>query len=82
MPDRHVDVLIDLFLKPTGRPGHQHLGLRVEDQDGRGISIQDLAYPVEQLGEQVVEPEARQRRVRQGAEPLPPLLGVLRRVHG
>jgi hypothetical protein len=55
----------DLLLDPLRRGGDELAPRRVEQEDGGRVGVEQLADPAEQLVEQLVEAEVRERRVRQ-----------------
>jgi hypothetical protein len=63
-PERDARPDLDLLLEAARRAGDELVGLLVEQQEGDGVALERLADPEQELGEQVVEVEVRERRVR------------------
>jgi hypothetical protein len=55
--DRKAKVLLHLLLQSLGRPGGKRPAVVLDQENGRGVDLEDLGDPLEQLGEQVVEAE-------------------------
>ena len=62
--------LVELLLEPLGGARDQHLAARLEQQDRRGVAVQDLGDAVEQRGQELVLGQIRQRGVRHALERL------------
>ena len=62
-PDRDPHALLDLLLESPGRARHELVRALVKQQDGAGIGRQDVAHTGQELVEQVVGRQVRQRRV-------------------
>ncbi len=63
--DRDADALLDLLLDPLRRAGVQHLGVVVlDEEERRGVAVEDLGDALEQRGEEVVKPEMGERGLR------------------
>jgi hypothetical protein len=61
--DRQPDSLAHLLLQTTRRGRDEFRAARVHQQDRRRVGLQQVADPFQQLGEQVLQAESRQRRV-------------------
>jgi hypothetical protein len=61
--DGDANAALDLLLDPARRARHKLVCLLVQEQDRAGIRREDLADPLEQLREQRVEREVRERSV-------------------
>jgi hypothetical protein len=72
--DRNADALLDLLLEPLGGARDELRPLRVEEQHRAGVGPERVADARQQLGEQLVEREVCERRVRDRLE-LPKGLG-------
>ena len=64
-----------LLFDATCRPGDQLVGLGVEDQDGRGVDVEDRAKAGEQLTQHLVDVELRQCGVDQRVQRLESRVG-------
>jgi hypothetical protein len=73
-PDRDPDALAHLLLQPGGGRRDQLSPGGVEQQDCSRIGVQDLLRAIEELGEQLLELQVRQRRGSDRAQ-TPQLLG-------
>ena len=62
-PDRDAHAALDLLLDPARRARDQLVAAAVEQQDRARVGVEDLADALEQLVEQRVEPEVRERDV-------------------
>src|SRR5213078_3200231 len=63
LADRDPDPALDLLLEANGGPRDQLALLLVEEQDGRGVRAEHLADARQQLGEQLIELQVRERGV-------------------
>jgi hypothetical protein len=61
--DRQPGAFRDLSLEALGRARVQHVALGLEQQDRRGVAVEDLDDPVEERGEQLVLGQVSQRGV-------------------
>src|SRR5690348_2762154 len=61
--DRDLDALADFPRQAAGRGGDQLAARAVRQQHRGGIGIQDLPYPAQQRGEEVIGGQMRQRRI-------------------
>ena len=66
--DGDAHALLDLFFDADGRARDELVGGLVEEQDGAGVDVEDRVDPVEQLREQFLQVEMRERRVGDGLE--------------
>src|SRR4051794_15781377 len=62
-PDGDADALLDLLLDPLGRPRADHAPVVLEHEDRGRVGVEDLAHPLEELVEQLVDRQVRERRV-------------------
>jgi hypothetical protein len=67
-PDRDPHAGLDLLLEPLRRPRDQLLAGVVQQEERRGVGVEDVADPDEQLVEQAPEGKQRERRVGDGQE--------------
>src|SRR5438105_10841350 len=65
---------LDLLLEPFGGPGHELAGGLVEHEERGRVRLQDVADSGQELVEQRVERQVRERRVRDEEELLQPLV--------
>ena len=73
--DRHADALPDFFLDAACGAGDEvALGL-VEEQHRRGVGLEDVLHPREQLDEQVVDVQPGERRVGHPLQPDEQIVG-------
>ena len=63
LPERDADSALDLFLEADGRAGNELVGLLVEQQDRRGVDLEDGTDLVQQLREQIGQVEMREGRI-------------------
>jgi hypothetical protein len=62
-PDRQAESSLDLLLEALGGPRHERPPVLLDQENSGGVRPEDLGYPPEQLGEQIIEVEKRERRV-------------------
>ena len=78
LPTGITTPLLDLFLDPSGGACVQQLAAVVEQQDRGGVGVQDLADPQQQLAQEFLVGEMRERRIRHPLERLELLRRLLR----
>ncbi len=69
LADRDPHALLDLLLDPVRRARHELIGVLVEQQNRHGVHRQRVSDPIQELIQELIEPELRQRRVAQPLEP-------------
>ena len=71
-PDRYAHALLDLLLEPDGSAGDELVRLPVEHQHGRGVDLEHVPEPNQQLTHQLVETETDERRLQHSLHLLEP----------
>ena len=59
----HAEAVIDVLVAADRRAGDELVPVRVEQEHGTGVDVEDLARPREQRREQLVQLEVREGRV-------------------
>ena len=67
--DRDADALLHLLLDPERRARDELVRVLVEQEDRARVDLEDLAGPLEQGVEQLVEPQVCERGVGDGLQP-------------
>ena len=84
--DRDPDALLDLFLDSDRGAGDQIVAQLVAEQDRHRVGLERLANARQQLGEQVVQNQMRQRCIGDELKPSKPLgiagVGHSQRIRG
>ena len=80
--DRDANALLDLLLDPNRGSCDQLVGSLVDEEHRARVRFEDVADAREQHGEQVVELEVRERRIRDGLHVLDPLPRSALRLEG
>ena len=75
--DRDAHSPLDLLLEALGGPRHERVLVVVEQQDGRRIRVEDRDHARQQLVEQLLEREVRERRIRDASKVTQPVGGNL-----
>ena len=75
-PDGDPDTLADLFFDAAGGARHQLVRALVDQQDSRGVGVEDLPNSLEEFDQQIVEIEVRQLGGRERLEIFQAGLGV------
>ena len=71
--DGDAHALLDLFFDSDGGARDELVARFVEEQDGAGVDGEDRVDPSEQLGEQLLQLEMRERHVGDRLDPLEPM---------
>ena len=79
--DRDADALLDLLLDAERGAGDELVRRLVEQEDRARVDLEDLARPLEQRGEQLVEAQVGERGVGYGLQPPDVLRGGTLRPH-
>ena len=72
-PDRDAHSALDLLLEALGGPRHERPVVVVEQQDGRGVRVEDRDHSRQQLVQEVFEREVRERRIRDASKVTQPI---------
>ncbi len=66
--ERNPDILTDFFLETAGCGGDELTGGFVEEEHGRGITLEDVLRPVQELSQQVLSVQPGERGVGDGLQ--------------
>src|SRR5262245_58240652 len=61
--DRQAEAALDFLLEPLGGPGGEGPAALLDEKDRRSVGIEHVRDPVQQLLEQIVEVQVRERRL-------------------
>ena len=70
--ERDADALLHLLLEPDRRAGDELVARLVEQEDGGRVRLERVSDPCQQLGQELVEVEVRQRGVGDELQPSKP----------
>jgi hypothetical protein len=79
--DRNPNVLLDLLLEPDCCARHELVPELVAQEDRGRVGLEHVSNPGQQLGEEVVQVQVRERGIRDELEP-PQQFGVTPGTHG
>jgi hypothetical protein len=72
-PHRDADPAFDLLLEALGGPCHERPVVVVEQQDGRGVSVEDRDHAHQKLVQEFFEREVRESRIRDASKIAQPI---------
>ena len=78
LPHGDADAPFHLLLDPLRGTGHELVASLVQQEDGRRVGVEDLAHPVEQLVQEIVDREVGEGGVADALDPLETFQGVER----
>ena len=61
--DRYAHPPLDLLLEALGSPRDQRAAVVLEQEDRRGVHVDDLDHPAQQLRQQLLQRQERERGV-------------------